>query len=278
MTPIFFVVMSSALHFDEDTSRLELMTHGHSLDSILQAMAEISQCLSTSNDLNAVMLNEKEFFSQLHEVFSRCRVERNTEGLAILCDTVYDVMNSMEGKKKVKYITSLLSDVIQCLTYPQVKDSSENLLRNISSNDPELSQHLTMEIERVLLNSNDPDIIDAVQSVASSILGNSITSLVGASRGKRESYKKQSNGLSIKTTGLDEPNNINSDKTPTSTKGGKSKTNLSSPRSMADAAGGGGYSRSGGGASGGTPKPKMLKVSFLPHSITEQWLLAQVCE
>ena len=218
--------MSAALRYDEETSRLELNTTGHSLKSILQAFGDIRQCIQTSRDIREVLSDVGTFFRQMHEIFSRCRVEKNYQGLIILLAVISESISRMDSKQRFVSLNPLLSDILQCLTSrADVRDAAETLLVNMSKVDPELSNSITMEIEHVFVHSRETEMIEAVKNASMKIMGSSVGTLVPQIR---------SNGVNIKASSE------------------ISKPVLSSRR-----------------ASG------IMELTFLPHSITEQWLLAR---
>ena len=137
---------NSALRYDEDTGRLDLVTEGQSLKNILLAYNDIKSCLQTIQNGNGnvtdVLSNPIHVFRQMHEVFSRCRVEKNMKGLILINEIMIMSLNSFPNtgttsgsKLKNTCIKPLLSDIISCLIYPECNSISETLLYNIHNGD-----------------------------------------------------------------------------------------------------------------------------------------------
>jgi len=234
--------MSTALRYDDATSRLELLTAGQSLKFILQAFNDIRQCIQTSRDLRDVLLDVGTFFRQMHEVFSRCRVEKNHQGLVVLLNIISDSMSCMDSKQRNTSIKSLLSDILGCLSYREVRETAEALMLNISKTDSTLQQSLTMEMEHILIHSRDAEVVEAVKSASAKVMGNSLSVLVPDS-----SVTNPATARSMHKSG------------------GSSSSSSSSEN---------GSTKSAQNIYPGSPRG-IMKLSFLPHSITEQWLLAQ---
>ena len=175
--------MSSALRYDDVTTRLELVTAGQSLQAIMQAFADIKQCLLTCNDIADVLSEPLHTFRQMAGVFSRCRVEKNAAGLCLVLDVISSSMKAMTTKLRQQCIKPLISDIVACLVFPEAKPTAEGLLTSIHTGDAELSACLIMEVEHTLLNCRDADLVEGVKALSSLLLGDSFGPTFGFSPG-----------------------------------------------------------------------------------------------
>lgn len=247
-----------ALRYDQQSGRLELIISGQKLQTIIVALQDVLQCLQTSPTLSDVLLNPDKFFKQIRAVFAQCAAEDQVNGLLVLLEIVRDTFPEMDIKEKKNNLAILLSDFIHCLSIDggDVFDTAFTLL-NTFWQDESLRENMRPEFDATILNSNNKRLIDALKLIISS-----------------ESSSRDSSRISRNSNQKLQASYWNDSEFPTNT--GRSSSSFPSkqqPVTEKTASG-----KSFPFSPPPTDSPKVLKLSFLPHSMTEQWLLAHNAE
>lgn len=220
---------------------LTLRTVGESSESVFEQLTAIHGCLQSSSQLEDVFEGPAQtFFRQLHAVFSRSRTEQNHKCLNLLMEVIQECCYVANRKQKYNSVSPLLTDILMCLLSTEAYQSAESLLTYINTEcDIELRNELKEEVDRILLNSKDQKLVQAVKAVPGLVSNSPKGGSINSPKGSRNAAGGSTGGSTPTRDGA-------AGGTSTSTSTGSS-------------------SRSGGG---------IMKLSFLPHSITEQWLLA----
>ena len=262
------------MQFDASLSRLEVNLTGQSTSTILTALASMQQCVQQCRDIHEVLKNPVQFFKQLQTVFRRFQLEDNVEGLIVLLDVIHDILPTLTSNSADKpvFIGMVLSEIIRCLAIPELQEITETLLQQIVNDEGAaeigIIERLRTELDSAVLNSNDKTFLDAVRSV-SSLLPNE-TSFSSNRRGGSGKFTSQQSAPPM-------PSTFSSNRMSFVGSSGNSAA-------IGNVNGGGGGGGGSGNSNGNNPRthtqedalyaPKVMRLSFIPHSLTEQWLLA----
>ncbi len=242
---------------------MELEVIGQPMGSILEQLQAILESLQSSSRLGDTFSDPVVFFRQLHMVFSRARTDQSHRGLHLLIEVIQECCRCADRKQRYNSVSPLITDIIMCLTSPLASNAAKNLLTYIGEEcDIELKNEMKEELDRVILNSKDQDLVDLVKKLPRGVLERSTTKLSpkGSADGSRSPKRGSLEGLKSSPR-----------------VGGKGAGGMGSPRGESPVRGkvSGGPSGVSGSSSSGSG---VMKLSFLPHSIKEQWLLASGAE
>lgn len=251
------MAQQGALRYDEDGSgRVEIVISGVSTGAIIQALRDIQQFIQRFSSLGEVISDPGAFFVQLHVIFGRFRAEEQIEGLGALIDVINESIPVMKSGEKTHLLGPVLNDLVYCLQLDELLGPVQDLLLQFHD-DTGLLNHLRPEFESAILNSNDKVLIDAVKSVASRL---PISSPL-LTRRRSIPYED------LRAHPNQKPNAyIGSSTSPAIL----SNTGAAMVKAERDLALSQQHSQ--------VPSPRALQLTFLPHSVVEQWLLAHNAE
>ena len=263
-----------------------MVISGQSTKAIITALQDVLQCLATSPILGDVLVAPEKFFKQMRAVFAQCEAEDHLDGYVVLLEIINNTFPTMDVKQKKQNLTILIPEIIRCLSVDgEVHELSFNLLKLLWA-DGVSHGFVRPEFDATILNSNDKRLIDYIKSIMSSgdakaADGDRRTSrskdVAGSSSSSSSSKYNSSNGISS-SSGANNNSKLSywsdSDSSATGNSPVATRKSGSSKISLGKLSGAAG----GPGAPPNVDSPKVLKLSFLPHSMTEQWLLAHNAE
>lgn len=180
------------------------------------------------------------FFLQIRKAFARYRHEGNIKILQILTGIVSDSISFIQDR--AIQLQPLIPDLIFNLMHEGLQRDTEELLIRLTDEE-DCVEMIQAEMEIAILNSNNKAFIETINSFSNrSRYGNK-------QRTRKQSFNDSGDKVAQSIEGLGFGNEF-----------GLNFSNNIEKKVYED---------------GGFKSPRIMDISFLPHSITEQWLLAK---